>query len=145
MSETPGFQVRQEPDAVARRKVIAIAAGGALVVVAGLAVAWGLLSLWAETGPFPAPLAAPTTIGTLEQTLIEDTQRGLDLRRRQEAELDRWGWADRDAGVAQIPIERAMELLVERPVPADRPLSPAAPATTTGRPEPAPEGMAVSP
>ena len=145
MREVPEFEVRQEADRLARRKVIAVAAGGVIVLVSSLWIAWGLLNLWSETGPFPAPLAAPTTIGTLEQTLIDDTQRGLDLRERQEAELRTWSWVDRDAGIVAMPIDRAMDLFAEHPIPIDRSLAPTAPTTTTNRPEPRPEGMAVSP
>ncbi|MFL6655165.1 MAG: hypothetical protein ACJ8KA_10255 [Sulfurifustis sp.] len=36
------------------------------------------------------------------------------LRREQEAKLESYGWVDRERGVARIPIERAMELYVER-------------------------------
>lgn len=145
MSETPEFEVRQEPDALARRKVIAIAAGGVVLIVVALWIAWGILNLW--QGPIPSgpALAAPKAIGTLEQSLITDTKRGADLRGEQEASLHRWSWVDRDAGVVQIPIDRAMELLAESPIPVDRPVDPAAPTTTVGRPEPQPEGMAVSP
>src|ERR1051326_5575586 len=39
----------------------------------------------------------------------------LDQRRAAEREhLERYGWVDRDRGIARIPIERAMKLLSER-------------------------------
>ncbi|MDB6021410.1 MAG: hypothetical protein JWQ04_1267 [Pedosphaera sp.] len=44
----------------------------------------------------------------------------LDLqawRAQQEAELNSYGWIDRNAGVARIPIGRAMELISERGLP----------------------------
>jgi hypothetical protein len=44
-----------------------------------------------------------------------------DLRRlhaREDALLHGYGWVNRDAGVARIPIERAMDLLAERGLPA---------------------------
>lgn len=44
-----------------------------------------------------------------------------ELEAVREAELDvltTYGWVDRDEGVVRIPIDRAMELLVERGVPA---------------------------
>lgn len=37
-----------------------------------------------------------------------------ELRAREAAELGRWGWTDEANGVARVPIERAMELLVEQ-------------------------------
>jgi hypothetical protein len=45
---------------------------------------------------------------------------GVDLRKDligQESQLNSYGWVDEKAGVAHIPIERAMELLVERGLP----------------------------
>ena len=36
------------------------------------------------------------------------------LRAEDDATLNRWAWTDEANGMAQIPIERAMELLVEQ-------------------------------
>jgi hypothetical protein len=46
-----------------------------------------------------------------------------DLRARDEALLSGYAWIDRDAGLVQIPIERAMDLMAERGLPA-RPTRP---------------------
>lgn len=40
------------------------------------------------------------------------------LRAAEKDALTSYGWIDREGGVARIPIERAMELLVKRGVPA---------------------------
>ena len=42
------------------------------------------------------------------------------MRQTEAALLDSYGWIDREAGIVRIPIERAMELLVEQ----NRPLRP---------------------
>jgi hypothetical protein len=39
------------------------------------------------------------------------------LRAREDADLNGYGWVDRKAGVVRIPIERAMDLLVQRGLP----------------------------
>lgn len=39
------------------------------------------------------------------------------LRDREDAALGRYGWVDREAGIVRIPIERAMDLLLERGLP----------------------------
>lgn len=36
------------------------------------------------------------------------------LRATEQAQLDAYGWVDRDAGTVHIPIDRAMRMLVER-------------------------------
>ena len=59
------------------------------------------------------PRAAPSAISSLEQTPIWGAPVGEDRQASQRRELESWGWADRDAGVAHIPIERAMDLVVE--------------------------------
>ena len=40
------------------------------------------------------------------------------LRRGENEKLEGYGWVDKEAGVTHIPIERAMELMVERGLPA---------------------------
>jgi hypothetical protein len=40
------------------------------------------------------------------------------LRAREDAALHGYAWVDRDAGVTRIPVERAIEILVERGLPA---------------------------
>jgi len=47
------------------------------------------------------------------------------LHEREEAVLDGYGWVDRDAGVTRIPIERAIELLAARGLPAEPTPAPA--------------------
>jgi hypothetical protein len=43
-----------------------------------------------------------------------DLQR---FREREEAELNNYGWIDRTAGVVRVPIDRAMELVLQRGLP----------------------------
>lgn len=40
-----------------------------------------------------------------------------ELRAAEEADLNSYGWVDRDAGKVRIPIDRAMKLIVERGLP----------------------------
>jgi hypothetical protein len=50
--------------------------------------------------------------------LQTDPKSDLDrLRSYERGELDRLGWADRDRELVRIPIDRAMQLLVERGLP----------------------------
>jgi hypothetical protein len=48
----------------------------------------------------------------------------LAVRAREQEKLASYGWVDANAGVARIPIERAMELLVERGLPPSKPMMP---------------------
>ncbi|MBZ5654606.1 MAG: hypothetical protein LAO56_04920 [Acidobacteriia bacterium] len=51
--------------------------------------------------------------------MLEHDERGQfsDYLMNQEKHLNSYGWVDENAGVAYIPIERAMELTVERGLP----------------------------
>ena len=94
----------------------------AIIVHVGI---WGLFDYFAERRtrlegpPVPtAPLAWPRQLppGPRLQT---DPQR--DLKERLDAEhaiLQSYGWVDQGAGIARIPIGRAMQLLAERGLPA---------------------------
>lgn len=91
-----------EADAVVRG-VLATALGVvAMLALVGAAV-WLLLRTWAETGPAPtALLAIPPPVPLAE------------FRAREERLLQATEWIDRDAGIARIPVERAMALLARR-------------------------------
>jgi hypothetical protein len=50
--------------------------------------------------------------------LQDNPQQELrELRARQESLLNGYGWVDKEAGVARIPIEDAMKMVVERGLP----------------------------
>ncbi|MGB9233955.1 MAG: hypothetical protein WCC04_06045 [Terriglobales bacterium] len=51
--------------------------------------------------------------------MLESDERGQfkDFLLKQEDQLNSYGWVDEQAGVAHIPIERAMDLIVERGLP----------------------------
>ncbi|MBX3226603.1 MAG: hypothetical protein KIT84_31910 [Labilithrix sp.] len=98
-----------DPDHVATRPIARIALGSALVFFASLGVAWALLPRATAETPRPAP----ATIGSLETTPILDGDRGRQIASAQRAELDRWRWIDRDAGLAEMPIERAIDRLLD--------------------------------
>jgi len=51
--------------------------------------------------------------------MLETNERGQfrDFLMNQEKQLHSYGWVDEKDGVARIPIERAMELIVQRGLP----------------------------
>jgi hypothetical protein len=48
-----------------------------------------------------------------------------ELRAQEDALLKSYGWVDRTAGSVHIPIDRAMEIVLERGVPGGKPMAPA--------------------
>ena len=51
------------------------------------------------------------------------------VRKAEDAHLDRYAWIDREHGIAQIPIDRAMLLWTQSYAAAPLPVSPSAPTT----------------
>jgi hypothetical protein len=90
--------------------------------------------------PLPAELGE-AKIGILEQRLFENSNQATVLREVQRRKLESAGWVDRAQGIARIPIDRAMELVLqgERPAPVAPPAQGATPAGGAAR------GMGDSP
>jgi hypothetical protein len=116
------FQVRQEEDRVASGPIVVRAlawtALGALGVAAAACILWTTAgSLRPSAALLGGPEPAAARISGIEQTPIWNAKDGIDLRERQRAELEAWGWADRDAGVARIPIGYAVDLVLSEDEP----------------------------
>jgi len=114
----PDFVVRQEDDVIATRKVAIIAVatvviGSIAVLVSGIMLTGILGTLQPSAAGRRGMRAAGPDIAELEQTSIGDLEVGVDLGERQRAQLRRYGWIQRDAGIAAIPIERAIDRVVE--------------------------------
>lgn len=95
--------------------------GGAIVITVAIVMlfSWwlfGILTYVRPLGPAPIPLASrPLPPEPRLQPKPEvDLQRYLD---EQKVELNTYGWVDRRAGVVRIPIERAMQLLLQQGLP----------------------------
>jgi len=104
----------------------AIFAFGAALLAVGVVVHVLILLLFnffdARATP-QAQAAYPLAVGQEdrrpEPRLQEHPREDLAaLRDREEESLRSYGWVDRNAGVVRIPIERAMELTLERGLPA---------------------------
>jgi hypothetical protein len=69
---------------------------------------------WTGIRPGGAVSAQNNAIPHLQLSPIEDLQK---FRQREEAELNTYGWIDRTAGVVRVPIESAMDLVLQRGLP----------------------------
>jgi hypothetical protein len=69
--------------------------------------------------PADVPALARTELRPPEPRLEANPKTTLDqVRARENALLNGYAWVDRDAGIARIPIERAIAILAERGWPA---------------------------
>lgn len=104
---------------------IALATAGLIVVVLLVFVSMQmLLNLYAgiqsRRSAAPSPLAGAYGMKEppaprLQTEPIADLH---ELRARDQALLSGYGWVDRDAGLVRIPIERAIDLVAKRGLPA---------------------------
>ena len=112
----PLHGVRQEPERFSGRLVTWIIVGSVVATVAGVELARLLwhddlrtLGRVARTPSYPVS----ETVGELEQQPIAGPSRGRARVDDGLKALGRYGWVDRERGVAQIPIERAMQWLAD--------------------------------
>jgi hypothetical protein len=118
--ETGAFAVRQEEDSIpggrlAKIAVVAIGVGLAGVFFAALLLETKTGAIRGHLPGGASPGAATPAIAGVAQTPLFGAAEGLALRQRQREELTRYRWVDRDAGLAAIPIERAMDLVAREP------------------------------
>jgi hypothetical protein len=97
---------------------------------------WGLFELLEareakRNRPLPSLVAAGLRRTPPEPRLEPDP---LPPRRRmvaeEEAVLTTYGWVDRGTGVVRMPVDRAMDLLVERGLPPSKPMAAMTPTPT---------------
>jgi hypothetical protein len=123
------------PEALARRHEHTNPSPGRLVLGGGIIVLMLLSSLAivavmmhllsqtriANRAPYPGLIVAPDDNPLREfpaPSLQIAPRLELEaLRAREDRELNSYGWIDRELGIVRIPVERAMDLLLERGVP----------------------------
>lgn len=93
-----------------------------IIIAISLLVCWGTLHLLnrrqnAKERRSTAPQTAQSANFPKPQLLVHPGEEWSKVHAAARAQLQTYGWVDRSAGRARIPIERAMELIVERGLP----------------------------
>lgn len=105
--------VRSEEDRISTPRIVAVGVASLLLfTVAGWAV-WAYFDATRTSRrgpPIPAEVGR-SKIGLVEQQLFERAVRGERDRAVRLERLGAFGWVDRGAGVAHVPIGLAMELV----------------------------------
>lgn len=109
-------ETRHEPSDIALRSVMIGGAAIALGVVLAALLAYLLWRWWqAPTGAqaFGGPNAS--SIPELAQPRLESAPQPMRARyfAEQQQRLNAWAWIDRDAGIARIPVEVAMQVIAQ--------------------------------
>jgi len=105
--------VRSEEDRISTGRIVLVGVASLLLFIgSGLAVT-AYVQLQRKASPLPpfGPEVGRSKIGMVEQQLFDVAKRGATDRAARLERLGSYGWVDRGAGVAHIPIDRAMELV----------------------------------
>lgn len=109
------------------RNVLIVAGSAAFLLFGSLIVCGGTVYLLAKNRPMqhmrPLGLIHAPNLKPLERfpkpdlQIDDDHAERLKLYAAQNAELNSYGWVDRSNGIVRIPIERAMDLILQRGLP----------------------------
>jgi hypothetical protein len=84
---------------------------------------WWLLGTYerqnerAQTQVYPLAAGQQDRLPPLPRFQENPQQELQELRAKQKAQLEGYGWVNKEAGVARIPIEEAMKMVIERGLP----------------------------
>ena len=102
------------------RNVIIFGVGLAALIALGFAVSAGVLHYFAVHQPLGLPASPFENVRALPPAPQLQVAPAQDLEHYiagQDRELNSYGWVDQKAGVVRIPIDRAMELLLQKGLP----------------------------
>ncbi len=110
-----GHGVRSEEDRIGTRVIVLVGVASLVIFFVACFVTIEWLRTKERERPFP-PVPAEigqSKIGLVEQQLFELATRGERDRAARLERLRSYGWVDRRAGVAHIPIEDAIDLVAK--------------------------------
>jgi hypothetical protein len=113
---SPGYETRDANT----RGVFSFLLILALVLAFTLLVSWGLFRYFAAEQAHRAPaspFAETRQLPSGPQLQVNPRQDFLKFHADQEQSLESYAWENRDAGTVRVPIERAMELLLQKGIP----------------------------
>ena len=127
MSESPdadNVEVVHEESDVNVAAILRYGLGLFAVAVVVHIFLWWLLGAYerqnerAQTQVFPMAAGQQNRLPPTPRLQENPQQELQQLREKQKALLEGYGWVNKEAGIARIPIEEAMKLVVERGLPA---------------------------
>ena len=109
------------------RNVLIVGGGAAFLVILGMFVSGLLIHFLSRAHPMqqmtPLGIIIAPDIKPLEQfpkpnlQIDDDHMQRTALQQEQNQELHSYGWVDRSKGIVRIPIDRAMDLILQRGLP----------------------------
>ena len=117
------------------RKVLMFGVGLAAIILAACFAMWitfaYLNAHQPPTGPPPSPLASGRRLPPEPRLQVSEAEDLGKVVADEDKQLSTYGWVDKDGGIAHIPIERAMDLVLVRGIPGgtNEPAKPKAPGS----------------
>lgn len=106
---------RQEPDQIPGKIVVLVLGGAVLIATMAVAVEALMLTRAERRTQLRSALPRETTsVNGIQQRTFDKTPVATELKAAQLQKLASYGWVDRDRGVVHLPIERAIDLWIER-------------------------------
>ncbi len=117
-NSTPRHETRE----AVPRYIFYFAVGVAVMVAAGFLVSWGTLEYFKAHQTYPSPESALSGGRVLPPAGMPRLQahpnRDLQVYLKHEREvLDTYGWVDRKNSIVRIPVQRAMDILLQKGLP----------------------------
>ncbi len=131
---TPGYELTD----ISTRVVVVFATA---LVVAGVLIHLLVWALFAYLGQattasyspqYPLASAGPAPLPPAPVLQVKPREELRDLRAEEDRILSSYGWVDPNAGIVRIPIDRAMQLVLQRGLPTRMGDSGATPARAEG-------------
>jgi hypothetical protein len=117
----PDAGARYEKRDVSVRAIVLFGVGLFLTLILVVLLMTWLFGYFARTqslGPPASPFTDARVLPPNPRLQVEPGRDWAKFRAEQEQALNTYGWVDRNPGVVQIPIERAMDLIAERGLPS---------------------------
>lgn len=128
MSELPdasdNVEVVHEESDVNVSAILRYGLGLAVIALVAHVFLWWLLGIYerqherAQTQVYPMAAGQQNRLPPSPRLQANPQQELQDLRAKQRALLEGYGWVSKETGIARIPIEDAMKMVVERGLPA---------------------------
>jgi hypothetical protein len=117
------------------RPILVFAVILALVTILALVATYGMIRFlgWWDRPRLETPASplATRTVPSEPRLQVEAPKELTRLQATEQEVLTTYGWVSKEAGIARIPIERAMQLVLERGLPVSKP-APAPPPAKGG-------------
>ncbi len=114
----PGYELRD----FRPKNIVLFAVALSAIIVVVLLVSYALFSsfanIQARSQTPPSPLASTRQPAPGPRLQVDPAKDIQEMRAAEDATLDSYGWVNPKAGIVRIPIDRAIDLLAERGLPA---------------------------